>query len=130
VGAPWFRALEVAAYLNALKMAGVRFVPRRFRPTAAPYKGEECQGLDIQIVNRAVFDSVRMGFELLSATMRFHSGKFEPAAHLLGSDEVPAKLKAGESGRQILGGGPQSARTVPAHPGKVPAIRVSYVPAS
>ncbi|HEY2016236.1 MAG TPA: hypothetical protein VGH38_22185, partial [Bryobacteraceae bacterium] len=102
VGAPWFRAREVAAYLNAMKMPGVRFVPRRFRPTAAPYKGEECQGLDIQIVDRAVLDPVLMGFELVAATMKFHPGKFEPTARLLGSDEVLAKLKEGVSGRRIL----------------------------
>src|ERR1035437_675641 len=39
----------------------------------------------------AVFDPVLLGFELLSAIMKFHPGKFEPAAHLLGSDEVLAK---------------------------------------
>ncbi len=102
VGAPWFRASEVAAYLNGLAMPGVRFVPRRFRPTAAPYRGEECQGLDIQIVSRDTFDPVLMGFELLAATMKFHPGRFEPSPRLLGSDEVLAKLKAGQSGRQIL----------------------------
>jgi len=102
VGAPWFRAREVATYLNALKMPGVRFVPRRFRPAASLFKGEECQGIDIQIVNREVFDPVLMGMELLAASIKFHPGKIEPTMRLLGSDEVLAKLKTGESGRQIL----------------------------
>lgn len=102
VGAPWYRAREVAAYLNGLAIPGVRFVPRRFRPTASVYKGEDCAGLDIQLVNRDVFDPVLMGLELLAATMKFHPGRFEPTMRLLGSDEVLAKLKAGASGRQIL----------------------------
>jgi uncharacterized protein YbbC (DUF1343 family) len=102
IGAPWFRAREVAAYLNDLKMPGVRFVPRKFRPTVAVYKGEECEGVDIQLVNRAVIDPVLMGMELLAATIKFHPGKVEPTMRLLGSDEVLAKLKAGKSGRQIL----------------------------
>jgi uncharacterized protein YbbC (DUF1343 family) len=102
VGAPWFRANEVAAYLNDLKLPGVRFVPRRFRPTASVYQGEECQGVDIQLVNREVFDPVLMGMELLSATIKFHPGKVVPTMRLLGSDDVLARLQRGESGRQIL----------------------------
>jgi uncharacterized protein YbbC (DUF1343 family) len=102
VGAPWFRAHEVAAYLNSLNLAGVRFVPRRFRPTTALFKGEECEGVDIQLVNREVIDPVLIGMELLAASMKFHPGKVEPTMHLLGSDEVLAKLQSGKSGRQIL----------------------------
>lgn len=102
VGAPWFRAREVAAYLNGLKMPGVRFVYRRFRPSSSVHKGEECQGLDIQIVDRNVFDPVLMGMELLTATIRLHPGKFTPTMRLLGSDAVLAELRAGKSGREIL----------------------------
>ncbi|MBV8828096.1 MAG: DUF1343 domain-containing protein [Acidobacteriaceae bacterium] len=102
VGAPWFRAREVAAYLNGLQLPGVRFMPRRFRPTAAIYKDQECQGVDIQIVNREVFDPVLMGMELVAATLKFHPGKVTLTPRLLGSDEVLAKFRAGESGRQIL----------------------------
>lgn len=102
VGAPWFRAREVAAHLNGLKMPGVRFVYRRFRPTSSVHKDAECEGIDIQIVNRNVFDPVLMGMELLAATIRLHPGKFEPTMRLLGSDAVLAELRAGKSGREIL----------------------------
>jgi uncharacterized protein YbbC (DUF1343 family) len=102
VGAPWFRAREAAAELNHLKLPGVRFVVRRFTPSAGLYKSEQCEGLDVQLVNREVFDPVVMGMELLAVTMKLHPGKFEPNMRLLGSDEVLEKLKGGESGRQIL----------------------------
>jgi uncharacterized protein YbbC (DUF1343 family) len=102
VGAPWFRGREMAAYLNSLHLHGVRFMYRRFRPTSSVYKGEECNGLDIQIIDRNIFDPVLMGMELLSATMKFHPGKFEPTMRLLGSDKILSELKAGESGGQIL----------------------------
>ncbi len=102
VGAPWFRAREMADYLNGRKIPGVRFMVRRFCPTSSVYKDQECQGLDIQLVDRHVFDPVLTGMELLSATMKFHPGKFEPNMRLLGSDEVLAELKAGETGQQIL----------------------------
>ncbi len=102
VGAPWFRAREVASYLNGLHLPGVRFVPRRFRPTASLYKDQECHGVDIQIVNREIFNPVLMGMELVAATIKFHPGKVTLIPRLLGSDEVIAKLQAGVSGRQIL----------------------------
>ncbi len=104
VGAPWFRAKEMAAYLNARALPGVRFMARRFRPQASVYEGEVCEGLDILLVNREVFDPVLMGLELLAAVLRFHPGEFqlESVMRLLGSDEAAARLKRGESGREIL----------------------------
>jgi uncharacterized protein YbbC (DUF1343 family) len=102
MGAPWFHARELAAYMNARDVPGVRFVPRRFRPTSGLYKDEDCEGLDVELVNRNVFDPVLMGLELVSAVFKFYPGKFEPNMRLLGSDELVEKLKAGENARQIL----------------------------
>lgn len=104
VGAPWFRAKEIAAHLNELKLPGVSFVPRRFRPEASVYKGEVCQGLDILLVNRSVFDPVLMGMEMLAALVKFHPKEFqlETVIRLLGNDEAATRLKRGESGREIL----------------------------
>lgn len=104
IGAPWYRAREVADYLNARPIPGVRFVPRRFTPRASVYKDQECEGLDVVLVNREVLDPVLMGMELLSATLKFHPGKFDldGVMRLLGSDEAAARLKRGESGRDVL----------------------------
>jgi len=99
VGAPWFQGKAVADWLNAQNLPGVRFLARRFRPTAAPYKDQDCDGLDIQLVDRRVFNSVRMGLALLAATMKFHPGKFDmdKTMRLLGDGDVAARLKHGES---------------------------------
>ncbi len=104
IGAPWYRAREVAEYLNAREIPGVRFVPRRFTPHASVYKDQECEGMDILLVDRAVFDPILMGMELLSATLKFHPGKFQLAGvmRLLGSDEAAARLNRGETGREVL----------------------------
>ena len=37
VGAPWIDAKELAGYLNAREIAGVRFVPTNFTPTSGMY---------------------------------------------------------------------------------------------
>ena len=104
IGAPWYRASEVADYLNARPIPGVRFVARRFTPRASVYKDQECEGFDILLVNREVFDPVLLGMELLSATLKFHPGKFQldGVMRLLGSDEAAARLKRGETGREVL----------------------------
>ncbi len=99
VGAPWFQGKAVADWLNAQNLPGVRFMARHFRPSAPPYKDEDCDGLDIQLVDRQVFNAVRMGLALLAATLRFHPGKFDldKTMRLLGSDDVAARLRRGES---------------------------------
>ena len=104
IGAPWYRAREVAEYLNARALPGVRFLHRRFTPNASVYQNQECEGVDIVLVNRSVFDPVLLGMELLSATLKFHPGKFDVAGvmRLLGSDEAAARLKRGETGREVL----------------------------
>ncbi len=105
VGAPWFKSLEVAEYLNSRNIPGVRFIARRFRPTDAPYKGEWCEGLDVQLLNRDALDAVRMGLELVAATLKFHPGKLDldsvRALRILGSGEVAARLKRGENASDI-----------------------------
>jgi uncharacterized protein YbbC (DUF1343 family) len=104
IGAPWYRAREVAAYLNERAIPGVRFIHRRFTPNASVYHGQECEGVDILLVNREMFDPVLLGMELLSATLKFHGDKFEleGVMRLLGSDEAAARLKNGQTGREVL----------------------------
>jgi uncharacterized protein YbbC (DUF1343 family) len=100
IGAPWFESKKVADWLNTLgQLPGVRFLARRFRPTVAPYKGQECEGVEVELLDRTTFNSVRTGLALLAATLKFHPGKFEldnKTMQLLGSDDVAARLKRGE----------------------------------
>jgi len=104
IGAPWFKGREVAEYLNGLAIPGVRFLARRFRPTASVFKDEDCEGLDIQLIDRDALDSVRMGLELLYATMKFHPGKFnlDGVMRLLGNEDAAGRLKRGEAGSAVV----------------------------
>jgi uncharacterized protein YbbC (DUF1343 family) len=104
VGAPWFKGTEVADYLNERRLPGVRFLARRFKPVEEPYKGQECNGLDIQLINRDVFDSSLLGLELLAATLKFHPGKFtldRKIMLLLGNDKAAERLTRGETGSEV-----------------------------
>ena len=44
VGAPWIKPKQLAAYLNARLIAGVRFVPTEFTPTSSNYAGRRAAG--------------------------------------------------------------------------------------
>jgi uncharacterized protein YbbC (DUF1343 family) len=104
LGAPWYRGIEVAGYLNARNIPGVRFMARHFRPNDDPYNNQECDGLDVQLTNRDTLDTSLLGLELLAATLKFHPGKFtldEKIMLLLGSDRAAALLKSGKTGAEV-----------------------------
>ena len=94
----------MAADLNARAIPGVRFLHRRFRPRASVYQGQECEGVEILLVNREVLDPVLLGMELLAATLKYHPGKFDlrEVMRLLGNEEAAERLRQGQSGRQVL----------------------------
>ena len=104
LGSPWFKGMEVADFLNARQIPGVRFLARRFKPTDDPHTGKDCDGLDVQLINRDVLDTSRLGLELLATTLKFHPGKFtldKKIMLLLGSDKAAGRLKHGETGSQV-----------------------------
>ncbi len=104
LGAPWFKDLELADYLNARKIPGVRFMARRFTPAEIPYKGQEVLGLDVQLLNRDELDSPKMGLELLAALLKFHSDKFildRKIMLLLGREKAADLLKQGKTGSEV-----------------------------
>jgi uncharacterized protein YbbC (DUF1343 family) len=102
-GAPWFKAREVAEYLNALKLPGVSFYPRRFKPNAYLFKDQDCEAVDVQLLDRNALDSVRMGLELVHAAVKFHPGQFDVDGimRLLGNEDAGARLKRGETGTEV-----------------------------
>jgi len=103
IGAPWFRACEAADYLNSIHMPGVSFIPRRFRPTAYLFKDQDCEGIDIQVIDRNVLDSVRVGLELLHITLKLHAGRFDldGIMRLLGNDDAKQRLARGDTGSAV-----------------------------
>jgi uncharacterized protein YbbC (DUF1343 family) len=72
LGAPWIKAREFAAYLNAREIAGVRFVPVTFTPNSSMYAGQACQGVNIVLTGRNQLDSPELGVELASALHKLY----------------------------------------------------------
>jgi uncharacterized protein YbbC (DUF1343 family)/CubicO group peptidase (beta-lactamase class C family) len=72
LGAPWIKGKELAQYLNAREIAGVRFVPTVFTPNASNYGGQRCEGVNFVLVDRSVLDAPELGVELASALRKLY----------------------------------------------------------
>jgi uncharacterized protein YbbC (DUF1343 family)/CubicO group peptidase (beta-lactamase class C family) len=103
LGAPWIKGRELAAYLNARGIAGVRFVPITFMPTAAVYIGAKCEGVNIVLIDRNGFDGPELGIELASALRKLYPADFkmERMQELLVNQSVYDALVAGRDPRRI-----------------------------
>ncbi len=90
VGAPWIDAQKLAKYLNGREMPGVRFVPVRFKPRSSVFKDEECGGINIVIVDRRRFESVKTGLEIAIALRKLYPSEWQSERYgrLLVNDAV------------------------------------------
>jgi uncharacterized protein YbbC (DUF1343 family)/CubicO group peptidase (beta-lactamase class C family) len=103
VGAPWISGKRLAAYLNGRNVAGVRFVPTTFMPSSGPYAHQQCEGVQLVVINREVLDAPELGFELAAALhdaapTGFDIGRMKP---LLANQAAWAALQAGEDPRRV-----------------------------
>jgi uncharacterized protein YbbC (DUF1343 family)/CubicO group peptidase (beta-lactamase class C family) len=103
LGAPWIKGKELAAYLNARGIAGVRFVPIAFTPTSSNYAGKLCQGVNFVVTDRNGFDATELGIELASALRKLYPAdyKIDRLPELLMNQSVYDALLAGQDPRRI-----------------------------
>ncbi len=107
MGAPWIDARLLSAYLNARKLAGIRFMPTDFTPNSPdswiPYNHELCHGVSMIVIDRNALDSPELGLELASALMKLYPDQYKPERmpHLLVNEAAFEALKAGEDPRRI-----------------------------
>jgi len=103
VGAPWIKSRELAAYLNARGIAGVRFVPVTFTPSASVHNGQQCSGVSILVTDRNGFDAPELGIELAAALGKLYPAEFkiERMNELLVNQSVYDALVGGEDPRRI-----------------------------
>lgn len=101
LGAPWIDGVALAAALNAHLLSGVLWRPLRFQPCAAPYAGETCGGVQLHVVDAAVFRPVAAGLALVTTMYRLYADQWSwDRAHfdrLIGSAHVRAQIELGRS---------------------------------
>ncbi|HEY1799667.1 MAG TPA: serine hydrolase [Terriglobales bacterium] len=103
VGAPWIKGKELAQYLNARNISGVRFVPVAFTPGSSIYAGQKCDGVNAVLVDRDAFDAPELGIELASALNKLYPEQFhvEKMQTILASQAVYEAITRGEDPRRI-----------------------------
>jgi len=103
LGAPWIKSRELAAYLNARGIAGVRFVPVSFTPSASIYSGQKCEGVNIVLTDRDGLDAPELGIELASALWKLYPADFklDRIMTLLANQAAYDALVAGQDPRRI-----------------------------
>jgi uncharacterized protein YbbC (DUF1343 family) len=103
VGAPWIKGRELAGYLNARGIAGVRFVPVGFTPASAVYSGQKCEGVNLVLTERNALDAPELGIELAAALQKLYPANFKIGriTELLVNQAAFDGLMAGEDPRRI-----------------------------
>lgn len=103
LGAPWINSRELASYLNARAISGVRFVPVAFTPSFGTYATQQCEGLNVVLIERNAFDAPELGIELASALHTLYPGQFhmEKMKDLLVNQSVYAAIANGEDPQRI-----------------------------
>jgi uncharacterized protein YbbC (DUF1343 family) len=77
IGAPWINGRQLAAFLNARHIPGVRFLPDSFVPSGGYiYDAQLCSGVRMFVSDRAVLDSPELGVEIASALWKLYRRNF------------------------------------------------------
>lgn len=76
IGAPWINAKNLAQKLNAQKLPGVKFLPFYFRPFFGPYKGENCQGVQIVITDAQSYHPLASQYLLIGLLKTLYPERF------------------------------------------------------
>ena len=104
IGADWINGRELAAFLNARYIPGVRVYATRFRPVSSNLAGQNIEGVRFVITDRNEFDSTRLGLELGYALEKLYPGKIPWDANrfLIGNHDAIAAGKNGEDPRSTV----------------------------
>lgn len=77
IGAPFIDSLELANKLNELNLDGVFFRSASFTPTTSKFQGNTCYGVQVHVIDRESFDSVKTGLAMLEVIRTLYPNDFK-----------------------------------------------------
>jgi len=103
-GAPWIDSRALAAYLNARRIQGVRFLPVDFKPSSSTFANQVCHGVQVLLVDRQALDSPALGVEIAAALWKLYPNDFhlDNTLGLIGAHSVLDAIKSGEDPHRIV----------------------------
>ncbi len=76
-GAPWIDANALAAKLNSLNLAGLRFQPTSFTPTSSKFQNQKCHGVEILLTDRTRLEPFWTGVLIVNELYRMYGANFK-----------------------------------------------------
>ncbi len=109
IGAPYIDSAQLAAYLTARNIPGIRFAPASFSVTEDanhfPFHGKTLPGISFTVTDRNVLDSPELGIELISALHHLYPDfAMAKAEHLIANADTMRALENQEDPRKIAEG--------------------------
>ena len=109
IGAPYIDSAQLAAYLTARKIPGVRFAPTSFSVTEDanrfPFHGKTLPGISFTVTDKSALDSPELGIELISALHHLYPEfAMAKAEHLIANADTMRALENQEDPRKIAEG--------------------------
>ncbi|MBV9340084.1 MAG: DUF1343 domain-containing protein [Acidobacteria bacterium] len=103
LGAPWINGHQLAEFLNARQIPGIRFIPVTFTPSSSNYSGQLCRGVNLVLTGREFLDTPELGLELAGALFRLYPEQFhiEKMIEILANQAVYDALMHGRDPHRI-----------------------------
>jgi uncharacterized protein YbbC (DUF1343 family) len=98
IGADWIRGRDLAKWMNARAIPGVRFFPQRFTPASSKFSGRTIEGIRFVVTDRDIFSASQLGLNLAAGLAALYPGKmvWENNRHLIGNSGVMRALASGK----------------------------------
>ncbi len=105
IGAPWLKATLLAGRLNDAEIPGTFFRPQRFTPMFSKHSHLSCAGIQIHVLDHAVFEPVSAALQFIHEVIQLHPNELEFRAEafdrLIGNSWVREALENGSDVESI-----------------------------